>query len=90
MQLLSNKEIDGKQVQLFTLKNASGIVVQITNYGGRIVSLWTPDKQGNFRGHCIGLRFHRPIPKIERNLFWSAHWSLWKPHSERQIYSEWY
>jgi len=39
--------IDGKQVALYTLENDNGIIVQITNYGGRIVSLIVPDKNGN-------------------------------------------
>jgi len=47
-------ELDGKKVDLFTLKNANGMVVQITNYGGRVVALWTPDKNGNFNDIVIG------------------------------------
>lgn len=38
------KEIDGKQVELFILKNNSGLEVSITSYGGRIVTLIVPDK----------------------------------------------
>ncbi|MDZ7316842.1 MAG: galactose mutarotase [candidate division KSB1 bacterium] len=37
---------NGKPVELFTLTNQSGMKVQITNYGGTIVSLWVPDKNG--------------------------------------------
>ena len=40
-----NKVIDGKQVGLFFLKNGN-ITAAITNYGGRIVSLCAPDKNG--------------------------------------------
>jgi galactose mutarotase-like enzyme len=40
------KNIDGKPVSLYTLKNSSGMQVQITNYGGRIVSLSVPDRKG--------------------------------------------
>jgi len=36
----------GKKVQLYTLKNDKGMVVQISNYGARIVALWVPDKSG--------------------------------------------
>ena len=36
--------IDGKSISLYTLKNKSGLVAQITNYGGRVVALWTPDR----------------------------------------------
>jgi aldose 1-epimerase len=40
--------IDAKKVGLFTLKNDSGMRVDITNHGGRIVSLLVPDKNGVF------------------------------------------
>ena len=38
--------IGGKKVALYTLKNANGMEVCITNYGGRVVSLVVPDKDG--------------------------------------------
>lgn len=47
-------EVDGKKVELFTFRNASGMTVQITNYGGRVVSLWVPDKNGNFTDVVLG------------------------------------
>lgn len=40
-------EIDGKQVDLYTLKNRLGMTAQITNYGGRVVNLWVPDRTHN-------------------------------------------
>ena len=39
--------IQSKPVKLFTLKNQNGMEVCITNYGGRVVSLVVPDKEGN-------------------------------------------
>jgi len=39
--------IQEKPVKLFTLKNQNGMEVCITNYGGRVVSLVVPDKDGN-------------------------------------------
>ena len=36
----------GEKVSLFTLKSAHGLEARITNYGGRIVSLYVPNKQG--------------------------------------------
>ncbi len=47
-------EIDGKPVSLYTLKNSNGMLVQITNYGGKVVNLWTPDKNGNFGDIVLG------------------------------------
>ena len=38
--------IDGKKTALFILKNQNGMEVCITNYGGRVVSLVVPDKEG--------------------------------------------
>ena len=39
--------INGKKTALFTLKNANGMEVCVTNFGGRVVSLVVPDKDGN-------------------------------------------
>ena len=38
--------IQNKPVKLYTLKNDNGMEVCITNYGGRVVSLCVPDKDG--------------------------------------------
>lgn len=40
-------EIDGKQVSLYTLHNGK-VTMQVTNYGGRVVALWTPDRRGSY------------------------------------------
>jgi len=47
-------EIDGKKVELYTLKNKSGASVTITNYGGRIVSLLVPDKNNKLIDVVLG------------------------------------
>ena len=39
--------INDKPVKLYVLKNENGMEACITNYGGRIVSLVVPDKDGN-------------------------------------------
>lgn len=46
--------LDGKKVSLYTLKNDNGVVTQITNFGGRVVSLWVPDKKGDFEDIVTG------------------------------------
>mgnify|MGYP002622555791 CR=1 FL=1 len=43
-----------KDVKLFELSNASGMKVKITNFGGRIVSLLVPDKDGNLKDVVLG------------------------------------
>ncbi|MBQ7194764.1 MAG: galactose mutarotase, partial [Bacteroidales bacterium] len=40
------QEIDGKQTDLYTLRNKAGMEVCITNFGGHIVSIVVPDKNG--------------------------------------------
>ena len=49
-----HKLVDGKQVDLFTLKNKNGLEMAITNYGGRIVSLMVPDKSGKMEDVVLG------------------------------------
>ncbi len=46
--------VDGKQVQLYTLTNANGMVVKITNYGGIIQTLTAPDRNGNYEDVVLG------------------------------------
>lgn len=38
--------VQGKETDLYTLTNANGMEVSITNYGGAIVSIMVPDKNG--------------------------------------------
>ena len=47
--------VDGnKAVKLYTLKNAAGMEVCITNFGGRLVSIMVPDKNGNMTDVILG------------------------------------
>lgn len=46
--------VDGKKVALYVLKNKKGAEACITNYGGRLVSLMVPDKDGEFRDVVLG------------------------------------
>lgn len=45
---------DGQQVDLFTLSNDNQITVKITNYGGIIASVETPDKNGKLANVVCG------------------------------------
>lgn len=47
-------EVDGKPIQLYTIKNANGMEVCVTNYGGRIVSIMVPDKNNEWRDVVLG------------------------------------
>ncbi|MFA5326573.1 MAG: aldose epimerase family protein [Prolixibacteraceae bacterium] len=48
------KEVNGKPTTLFTLRNDSGMVVTLTNYGAKIVSIFVPDKDGNMEDVVLG------------------------------------
>uniref|UniRef100_S0DDD7 aldose 1-epimerase n=1 Tax=termite gut metagenome TaxID=433724 RepID=S0DDD7_9ZZZZ len=47
-------EVDGKPTNLYTLKNSSGMEVCITNFGGRIVSVMAPDRDGSMQDVVLG------------------------------------
>ena len=38
--------VQGKQTDLYTLTNGNGVEVSITNYGGALVAIMVPDKEG--------------------------------------------
>jgi aldose 1-epimerase len=44
----------GKPTALYTLKNRNGMVVQITNFGAKIVSIYVPDRSGSFADIVLG------------------------------------
>jgi len=46
--------MDEKKTDLYVLKNSSGMQAAITNYGGRIVGLLVPDKNGKLTDVVIG------------------------------------
>ncbi len=48
--------IDGKKTDLYILKNKAGVTAAITNYGGRLVSLLVPDKNGKLTDVVVGLK----------------------------------
>ena len=45
---------DGREVNLYTLRNERGLEVSITNYGGAVVSLKAPDRNGDFADVVLG------------------------------------
>lgn len=46
--------VDGKKTDLFYLKNKNGVEIAVTNFGGRIVEYWTPDKNGKAEDIVLG------------------------------------
>jgi aldose 1-epimerase len=47
-------KVDGKDVSLFVLTNANGMVMKVTNYGGIVTSLMAPDRNGKMADIVLG------------------------------------
>lgn len=45
---------DGQQVSVYTLTNANGVEARVTNYGGIVLSLRVPDRDGNLEDVVLG------------------------------------
>lgn len=70
--------VDGKPTLLFTMKNESGMVVTLTNYGAKIVSIYVPDKNGDFADVMLGFN------SIEKYREWGAsHGAVVGPFANR-------
>ena len=48
-------EVAGKPVALYTLKGGD-ITMQVTNFGARVVTLWTPDREGKYQDIVLGYK----------------------------------
>lgn len=48
------KTLEGKDADLFTLRNSNGMIAKISNFGGVVVSLIVPDKKGKFDDVVLG------------------------------------
>ncbi|GAC1420535.1 MAG: galactose mutarotase [Flavisolibacter sp.] len=53
---LFEDSIDGQKTHLYILNNHSGMTAAITNYGGRIVSLLVPDREGKMTDVVVGFK----------------------------------
>ena len=61
--------IDGKQTDLYVLKNHNGMTAAITNYGGRLVSLLVPDKNGKMTDVVVGFNSLEDYAKSTESYF---------------------
>lgn len=60
-------EINGDSTKLFVLKNTNGMEVTITNYGGRIVSVMVPDKDGKMQDVVLGFDSIQGYTSVDNN-----------------------
>lgn len=64
---LFQTESGNDYTDLFTLTNAQGMEVCVTNYGGRVVSIWAPDKQGKFADVVCGFPTIEEYMRLKQN-----------------------
>lgn len=62
-------EHNGKIIELFTLKNEKGVTCQLTNFGARIVSIYTPDKYGQMGDVVVGYGTGEDFVEKKENYF---------------------
>src|SRR5580698_9368044 len=48
------KTLDGKKVDIYTLRNTNGVEARIMTYGGVVVSFKVPDRNGNLGDVVLG------------------------------------
>lgn len=62
--------VDDKMASLYTLKNANDLEVKISNYGGIIVSVMAPDKDGKMADVVLG--FDTPAEYPEKSQYFGC------------------
>jgi aldose 1-epimerase len=62
--------VDGTPVDLYTLTNANGVEARISNYGGTVVSLMVPDRNGAFEDVVLG--FDTLEEYVEKSLYFGC------------------
>jgi aldose 1-epimerase len=60
----------GEAMDLYTIRNANGIEARITNFGGRLVSLKTPDRRGELGDIVLG--FDTLAGYVQKNPYFGA------------------
>lgn len=66
-------EFRGDSTALYTLTNASGMEVCITNFGGRVVSVMVQDRDGNYRDVVLGFdSIEAYFPEVNKSDFGAA------------------
>ena len=56
----------GEKVSLYTLKGAGGLTLEVTDFGGRLVRCWAPDKNGKLADVTLGWN---TVAEYEKNGF---------------------
>ncbi len=60
----------GEKARLFALKGAGGVVMEVSDYGGKIVRLFTPDRDGEAKDVVVG--FDSPAGWDDGDPYWGC------------------
>ena len=60
----------GEKARLFRLNGAGGVVLEVSDYGGKVVRLFTPDRDGNPKDVVVG--FDSPAGWDEGDPYWGC------------------
>ncbi|MBQ3290567.1 MAG: galactose mutarotase [Kiritimatiellae bacterium] len=60
----------GETAHLFAIHGAGGVVMEVSDYGGKIVRLFTPDKDGNMKDVVVG--FDSPAGWDNGDPYWGC------------------
>ena len=74
-------EVDGQLTDLYVLRNENGMEACITNYGGRVVSLMVPDRNGKMEDIVCG------YPTIAETEFRGDYREVYRQDSEFNVYA---
>ena len=58
-----------QDIELYTLKNVNGMICQLTNFGARVVSLYTPDRNGVLGDVVVGYGTGKDFVEKKENYF---------------------
>jgi aldose 1-epimerase len=61
--------LNGSEIKLYTLENSSGMICQLTNFGARVVSIYTPDKNGTMGDVVVGYGTGKDFVEKKENYF---------------------
>ena len=60
----------GEKARKFTLNGAGGVVMEVSDYGGKIIKLFTPDKRGKLKDVVVG--FDSPAGWDNGDAYWGC------------------
>lgn len=73
LQIVSTEDFkfnyEGNEIKLFTLENDNGMVCQLTNFGARVVSIYTPDRNGTLGDVVVGYGTGKGFVEKKENFF---------------------